>query len=71
MKDWFSIFYCLLSAKLHKCEMDEELSVVIVPREKYGVVVYQKLESEDFEGCRHKNRIMNDMMETRCYAVTR
>lgn len=41
-------------------------------KEKIWVVVYQKLESEDFEGCRQiRNRIMNDMMETRCNAVTR
>ncbi len=41
-------------------------------KEKIWVAVYQNLESEDFEGCRQiKNRIMNDMMETRCNAVTR
>lgn len=41
-------------------------------KEKIWVVVYQKLESENFEGCRQiKNRIMNDMMEARCNAVTR
>lgn len=41
-------------------------------KEKIWVVVYQKLESEDFEGCRKiRNRIMNDMMEARCNAVTR
>ena len=41
-------------------------------KEKIWVVVYQKLESEDFEGCQQiRNRIMKDMMEARCNAVTR
>lgn len=41
-------------------------------KEKIWVAVYQKLENEDFEGCQQiKNRIMNDMMEARCNAVTR
>ncbi len=41
-------------------------------KEKIWVAVYQKLESEGFEGCRQiRNRIMNDMMEAKCNAVTR
>ena len=41
-------------------------------KEKIWVVVYQKLENENFEGCQQiRNRIMNDMMEARCSAVTR
>lgn len=41
-------------------------------KEKIWVVVYQKLGNEDFEGCQQiRNRIMNDMIEARCSAVTR
>ena len=41
-------------------------------KERIWVVVYQKLEREDFEGCQQiRNRIMKDMMEARCNAVTR
>ena len=41
-------------------------------KEKIWVVVCQKLENEDFEGCQEiRERIMDDMMEARCNAVTR
>ena len=41
-------------------------------KEKIWVAAHQKLENEEFEGCQQiRNRIMNDMMEARCSAVTR
>lgn len=41
-------------------------------KEKIWVVVYQRLVEEDFEGCQKiRDRIINDMIEAKCNAVTR
>ncbi len=54
-------------------ELENMLRCCVVDnKEKIWVVVYQKLENEDFEDCQKiREGIMDDMMEARCNAVTR